>query len=338
AVPLRPRRVCFCFLFRSDFEYDIFARTVEAFSRVQRYTLVRSSAIMEMEINYEKKKTKANGHAAPRGPGDEGKPTKKRSGPTVTNGKTLASKKGSLQPTVTPIKRSTKLKKVGVSPPSKMICVLCRMQQKPDGPEYPKHPFVLKVTALMNSLIEQANGSSGLMSKATTTTTKSKQKKRRRRNPQIEDSILEEEGLVSADVASSTSDMTPLDYAATYFKFLISREQEEFKDDMEESEDACFCCKDGGEVVECDWKGMSNTFARCPKVYHEGEQLGSHPYFDHMPKEIKKLGLATRDIADSTYIVCATCDKLALEAVEEKKLGADDYAELFRRRVRGGQH
>ncbi|RLN77854.1 hypothetical protein BBJ28_00024942, partial [Nothophytophthora sp. Chile5] len=28
AVPLRPRRVCFCFLFRSDFEYDIFARTV----------------------------------------------------------------------------------------------------------------------------------------------------------------------------------------------------------------------------------------------------------------------------------------------------------------------
>ncbi|RLN98566.1 hypothetical protein BBJ28_00022698 [Nothophytophthora sp. Chile5] len=334
---------------------------------------------MEMEIDYEKKKMKTNGHAAPGGPGDEGKPTKKRSGPAVTNGKTLASKKGSLQPMVTPIKRSAKLKKVGVSPPSKMICVLCRMQQKPDGPEYPKHPFVLKVTALIS---QQANGSNGLVSKATTTTTKSKQKKRQRRNPQIEGSIPGEEGLVSAEMASSTSDMTPLDYAATYFKFLISREQEKFKDDMEESEDACFCCKDGGEVVECDWKGMSNTFARCPKVYHEGEQLGSHPCFagcvslthwllqlqiawatlcqrvrrgcvpataaktagpsdyirDHMPKDIKKLGLATRDIADSTYIVCAACDKLALEAVEEKKLGADDYAELFRRRVRGGQH
>lgn len=62
--------------------------------------------------------------------------------------------------------------------------------------------------------------------------------------------------------------MTPMDYAASYFQFLVSREEANPPED--ESEDVCFCCKDGGEVIECDWKGLNNKFARCPKVYHEG--------------------------------------------------------------------
>lgn len=63
--------------------------------------------------------------------------------------------------------------------------------------------------------------------------------------------------------------MKPLDYVVTYFKFLLKRE---VKDEFKESEDVCFCCKDGGDVIECDWKGMNGAFARCPKVYHEGKR------------------------------------------------------------------
>jgi hypothetical protein len=55
--------------------------------------------------------------------------------------------------------------------------------------------------------------------------------------------------------------MTPLDYASTYFEFLTNREEQPTL--PPDSEDVCFCCKDGGDVLECDWK-------QCPKVYHAG--------------------------------------------------------------------
>jgi hypothetical protein len=77
-------------------------------------------------------------------------------------------------------------------------------------------------------------------------------------------------GSVSAG-AIHESLMTPMDYAASYFQFLVSREEATPPED--ESEDVCFCCKDGGEVIECDWKGLNNKFARCPKVYHEGKHF-----------------------------------------------------------------
>ena len=59
-----------------------------------------------------------------------------------------------------------------------------------------------------------------------------------------------------------------IDYAAAYFKFLLKRER---RDKFEESENVCFCCKDGGDLIECDWKGVNDAFERCPKVYHEGQ-------------------------------------------------------------------
>ena len=36
-----------------------------------------------------------------------------------------------------------------------------------------------------------------------------------------------------------------------------------------ETEDTCFCCKDGGELIECDWN-RHRPGACCPKVYHAG--------------------------------------------------------------------
>ena len=47
--------------------------------------------------------------------------------------------------------------------------------------------------------------------------------------------------------------MDVVDYAATYAKFLIEREAA--KRFPKQSEDSCFCCKDGGELIECDWRG-----------------------------------------------------------------------------------
>ncbi|GMF35786.1 unnamed protein product [Phytophthora lilii] len=114
---------------------------------------------------------------------------------------------------------------------------------------------------------EEANDTKAAPTPVAPTTSAPKQKKRKRRN-EIEESTADEDEPEPVKSANSTAEMKPIDYVVTYFKFLLKRE---VKDDFEESEDVCFCCKDGGDVIECDWKGMNGAFARCPKVYHEGK-------------------------------------------------------------------
>lgn len=67
--------------------------------------------------------------------------------------------------------------------------------------------------------------------------------------------------------------MDAVDYAAKYILFVVKRETGKL--DASESEDACFACKDGGALMECDFRpnGIYKSSARCPKVFHEGNTI-----------------------------------------------------------------
>ncbi|KAL4150925.1 hypothetical protein PRNP1_010314 [Phytophthora ramorum] len=434
-----PARLCFCFHFRSDFEYDLFARTVAAFTRMQRYALVQSSVLTGIEISQDHKKRKLEVSARLLTAAVKAKKRQER----LERPKAQKEEKKQAQ-----VQTKPKARVAAVSPPSKMSCILCRMQRKPGAPEYPKHPFVLKdgkgeelhickvclqrvlqqrvqtpvvakkgssdnycglcaqstatmaaktkacthtictrvyCTACIDKLIgkaqahkvwrvknwlcpncstdddsapasEEANGAEPASIK---TAPAPKQKKRKRRI-EIEDSTADEDGPEQLQPANSAAEMKPLDYAVTYFKFLLERED---RDEFKESEDVCFCCKDGGDVIECDWKGMNGAFSRCPKVYHEDclgyevpegktwvcprhrcQDCGIIAQYscrfcvtsfceDHLPKAIKKFGHATKDIPTSTYIMCSRCSEQTQDALKQKKIGSDLHSKLLRRRA-----
>ena len=46
-------------------------------------------------------------------------------------------------------------------------------------------------------------------------------------------------------------ELNVLDYVGTYFEYIVRREESL---EVLESEDFCFKCKDGGELLECDWR------------------------------------------------------------------------------------
>ncbi|KAF4130096.1 hypothetical protein GN958_ATG20713 [Phytophthora infestans] len=446
-----PTRLCYCFHFRTDFEYELFARTLEAFTRMQRYALLQSSVVMEMEISQEHKKRKLDEGIRLQATADK---TKKREEQMALIKAKKQAKKRDKEQDKTLVQAETKKKtktkgkaKVkAATPPSKMICVLCRMQRKPDAPEYPKHPFVLKdgkgevvhiCKVCLQRVLQQrvqnppvvkkgdpdnycglcAQSAENLPVKSikactheictrvyclpcidkligraqshkvwrtnnwlcpncstdnddaspgeeargaeAVSATASKQKKRRRRNEIDDSTTADEDEPELGKPIGSPSDMQPIDYAVTYFKFLLERETTV---EFAESEDVCFCCKDGGNVIECDWKGLNGAFARCPKVYHEDclgyevpegktwvcprhrcQDCGIIAHHscrfcvtsycqDHLPKEVKRLGRATKDIPTSTYVMCPRCTQQAQDALKDKKIGSDIHSKLLRRR------
>lgn len=106
---------------------------------------------------------------------------------------------------------------------------------------------------------------------ATSETSRSKKKRKR-----VEDESSNSNSAPPEQSALPTvlpKDMTPLDYFAPYYQFVVAREEANPRE--HESEDVCFCCKDGGDVIECDWRGLAGIFDRCPKVYHQGVLLYS---------------------------------------------------------------
>ncbi|ETW06952.1 hypothetical protein, variant 1 [Aphanomyces invadans] len=82
-----------------------------------------------------------------------------------------------------------------------------------------------------------------------------------------------EQPLVTAsgdDGAAPVAAMSPppidpqdgLTYFVSYVQSILHRETRRSPPKL--SEDSCFCCKDGGDLIECDFVGKH----RCPKVYH----------------------------------------------------------------------
>uniref|UniRef100_K3WN28 Zinc finger PHD-type domain-containing protein n=1 Tax=Globisporangium ultimum (strain ATCC 200006 / CBS 805.95 / DAOM BR144) TaxID=431595 RepID=K3WN28_GLOUD len=75
-----------------------------------------------------------------------------------------------------------------------------------------------------------------------------------------------------AAVTSEEDGLAPIDFAACYFISVVTREMTQ-NPPLQETEDLCFCCRDGGELVECDFKSggtyQDSLGVSCPKVYHE---------------------------------------------------------------------
>ncbi|TYZ67718.1 hypothetical protein PybrP1_002185 [[Pythium] brassicae (nom. inval.)] len=145
-----------------------------------------------------------------------------------------------------------------------------------------------------------------------------------------------------------------------YFQSVTDRK--ELSDAIcEASEDFCFLCRDGGLLIECNWGAGAHDARRCPKVHHEEclgyavpespavwkcphhrcQLCGSPAKYScrfcvssycakHVPREIKTLRSASRDIPGSTYILCVTCGREAQRAVNAGKLSSESYALMLR--------
>jgi hypothetical protein len=53
---------------------------------------------------------------------------------------------------------------------------------------------------------------------------------------------------------------------------------------------------------------------------------------DHLPKVVKRLGPAPKDIPTSRYILCPRCTQQADDALRLKKIGPEIHSKVFRRR------
>jgi hypothetical protein len=53
---------------------------------------------------------------------------------------------------------------------------------------------------------------------------------------------------------------------------------------------------------------------------------------DHLPKVVKRLGTAPKDIPTSRYILCPRCTQQADDALRLKKIGPEIHSKVFRRR------
>ncbi|KAF0716088.1 Aste57867_3035 [Aphanomyces stellatus] len=161
--------------------------------------------------------------------------------------------------------------------------------------------------------------------------------------------------LCATPVEPSSEPINPhdgLSYLASYVQFLVHRETRRKLPKL--SEDSCFCCKDGGMLIECDYKAEASA-PRCPKVYHVdclgfdvpddvtwhcprhkcGFKCSAKSKFvcrfcalacceKHLPKDATKLFPAPPDPPATTYIACATCVE-QLELAEGRGLLVSEF-------------
>ncbi|OQR96158.1 hypothetical protein ACHHYP_16919 [Achlya hypogyna] len=137
-------------------------------------------------------------------------------------------------------------------------------------------------------------------------------------------------------------------YTVSYAQQLVAREAKKKAPVI--SEDSCFCCKDGGVLIECDHTTKSKGGVRCPKVYHK--DCLNHPIPDkgtwrcprhfcfkcsaassvccrfcamaycdkHVPRSAQIIGPAFLDLPGATYMVCSSCEEQFDEATARQLL------------------
>ncbi|RQM28147.1 hypothetical protein B5M09_007217 [Aphanomyces astaci] len=92
-----------------------------------------------------------------------------------------------------------------------------------------------------------------------------------------------------------------LTYFTSYAQAVIHRETRRTPPKL--SEDSCFCCKDGGDLIECDFKAK----IKCPKK--------------HLPASSVLLFPTPPDTHPSTsYVLCESCDVQIVQAVHRRLL------------------
>merc|ERR1712054_409877 len=146
-------------------------------------------------------------------------------------------------------------------------------------------------------------------------------------------------------------------YMAAYIQATETREaaMRSNCDYEHDTEDCCFCCKDGGELIECDWHRDDPNGLVCPKVYHdsclgfavpEDESIKwycprhfcmkcgqKNPAYScrfcpmsfcptDLPDDVTILGDATPDLQNVTFVTCGRCSRMQTEAIAEGLMGA----------------
>ncbi|KDO26584.1 hypothetical protein SPRG_07988 [Saprolegnia parasitica CBS 223.65] len=129
-----------------------------------------------------------------------------------------------------------------------------------------------------------------------------------------------------------------LTYTVSYAQMLVQREANKVPAKI--SEDSCFCCKDGGVLIECDhiaaipdkglWRCPRHFCFKCSAPTTHCCRFCVAAYCEkHVPRAAVMLGPAPSDLPDTTYIACRPCIEQLDEAAARGLLPSGFYKAIM---------